>query len=288
MVEVRYNKLDNRTLFGNNMFQYCLGRILAQELGYALAAESIPFFPNTAERVEGARHDALVQQIGGQIIDLKAITEDRSPRRLVVEGWFQRSEYYHPYRSQIREWLKFDPSVRRPATRPEVVVHVRRTDYVNIGWALPFSFYEAALTKLLPNGGDIFILTDDPGDPFFRQFKKWRPQFPAGSAIEDLLFLTQARRIVMSQSTFSWWATFLGDPEEVICPLPAFGAWAPDGEAREATLVERDRFTCLPCPDPYRMSGLEKLHFRRRTLPRRFVKFLNQRWGLSLPEPRHS
>ena len=105
------------------------------------------------------------------------------------------------HRSQIREWLAFDPAIKRPAARPDVVVHVRRTDYVNIGWALPFSFYEAALTRLLPNGGEIFVLTDDPADPFFRQFKKWKPRFPQGSAIEDLVLLTMARRIVMSQST---------------------------------------------------------------------------------------
>ena len=116
----------------------------------------------------------------------------------------------------------------------------------------------------------------------------WRPQFPAGTAIEDLRFLSHARRIVMPQSTFNWWATFLGDPDEVVCPLPAFGAWAPDGEAREATLIERDRFTCLPCPEPYRMVRLEQLDFRRRTLPRRFVKYLNRRFGWSLSEPRHS
>ena len=283
MIEVRY-----QGQLGNNLFQYSLGRILAQELGYALVAEPIPYFPNTAELVDGDRYQSPEQHLTGQIIDFDGIRRDRRPRKVVAEGWFQRSEYYHPYRSQIRHWLAIDPAVRRPAVRPDVVVHVRRRDYVNIGWALPFSFYDEALTRLLPNGGDIFILTDDPGDPFFRRFKKWRPQFPAGSAIEDLVFLSQARRIIMSQSSFSWWATFLGEPDEVICPVPSFGAWAPDGEAREATLMERDRFTCLPCPERYTMSRLEKLHFRRRTMPRRIVQYLNQRFGWSLPEPRYS
>jgi hypothetical protein len=283
MIEVRYNKFNTRTLFGNNMFQYCLGRILAQELGYALVAEPIPYFPATADVVAGDRFESPVETLTGQIVDLAAVSRDRRPRKLLLEGWFQRSEYYRPYQSQIREWLAFDPAIRRPAERPDVVVHVRRTDFVSNGWALPFSFYESALSRLLPNGGDVWVLTDDPGDPFFRNFRKWTPRFTSNTAIEDLVFMTQAKRLVMSQSTFSWWAAFLGEPDEVICPVPSFGAWA--GSVGEIALIESDRFTCIPCPEPYRMTQRESWHWQRRVFHRRVVLHLNRRFGWSLKEP---
>ncbi len=48
MVEVKYiGRL------GNNLFQYCFARILAQGLGYKLKAEPIAGFPNTKKEVEG-------------------------------------------------------------------------------------------------------------------------------------------------------------------------------------------------------------------------------------------
>ena len=43
MIEVRY-----KGRLGNNLFQYCLGRILSEALGFALQANAIPGFPGTA------------------------------------------------------------------------------------------------------------------------------------------------------------------------------------------------------------------------------------------------
>ena len=49
MVKVRY-----KARLGNNLFQYCLGRILANELGFVLQADPIPGFPNTAQQANEA------------------------------------------------------------------------------------------------------------------------------------------------------------------------------------------------------------------------------------------
>lgn len=285
MIEVHYNKFTYKALLGNNMFQYCLGRILAEELGFALEAEAIQGFPNTMQKLDGIRCREPVQTVKGQRIDLEAILADRSPRRIVVDGWFQRHEYYRPYREKIREWLAFDPRIRAPQDKPDVVLHVRRADYVKLGWALPYSFYEEALKRLSPQKGDVWIMTDDPGDPFFRNFARWRPRFSSGTALEDMRFMAKARRMVMSQSTFSWWPTFLGDPEEVVCPLPSFGAWSERGEAKDASLIERDRFVCIECREPYIPTKREAWHQMRRALRRRIVLALNRRLHLSLSEP---
>ena len=285
MIEVRYNKFTYKALLGNNMFQYCLGRIIAEHLGFALDAEPIPGFPNTAQRVEGASWNTPVQTLTGQIIDLESVLEDCGPRKIQLHGWFQRHEYYRPHRDKIRQWLAFDPSIRRPDEIPDVVVHVRRTDYIPLGWALPFSYYDEALTRMLPHGGKVLIMTDDRKDPFFRKFARWNPKFSNGTAMEDLLAMTMAPRLVMSQSTFSWWPTFLGDHQAVACPLPSFGAWSPQGEACDANLIERDRFLCIECREPYQPSTADRWHQKRRALWRRVVLGVNRRFHLSLHEP---
>jgi hypothetical protein len=280
MVEVRH-----KARLGNNMFQYCLGRIIAEELGFALRADAIPGFPNTGQAVTGGSWTTPEQHLTGQQIDLEGVIANRSPRRIVLDGWFQRHEYYRPHREKIREWLAFHPGVRMPDARPDVVVHVRRTDYVHQGWALPFSYYQEAMERLVPRGGDIWIVTDDRHDPFFRNFTQWRPTFASGTAVEDMLLMSRAKRIIMSQSTFSWWPTFLGDPVEVACPIPSFGAWSPDGEAKDATLIEKDRFVCIECPEPAQPTGAEVRHQRRRALWRRVVLGINRRLPLSLTVP---
>ncbi len=278
MIEVRY-----KALLGNNLFQYCLGRILAEELGFSLQASAIRGFPNTQERVAGACHCEPVQRLTGYWIDLDGILADRSKRRIVLDGWFQRFEYYRPYRKTIRQWLALDPAIQIPAAKPDLVLHVRRTDYVALGWALPFSYYESAIRQALSEGGEIWIATDDRSDPFFRRFRRWRPKFLSGSALEQMALMMRSPRLVLSQSTFSWWPAFLGDAVEIVAPIPSFGIWSETGEVDRVDLIERDRFLCLPCEEPYVPTPLERRYQQWRSFRRTWILRLNRKLRLSLP-----
>jgi hypothetical protein len=284
MIEVRY--LDR---LGNNLFQYCLGRILAENLGFALQAKGIPGFPHTNAIWDGGRYRSPLEVLSGHRIDLGGILTNRQPRRIVLNGYFQCHEYYRAYRASIREWLAFDTAIRVPEVASSaVVLHVRRTDYVQFGWALPFSFYESALQHLKPGHDDVWIVTDDRRDPFFRRFAPWKPNFISGSGLEEMLFMTKAPRLVMSQSTFSWWPTFLGDHREVVCPLSLYGAWSKTGRnqsASEASLIERDRFTCLECHEHYTPTISESLYQEMRLLRRNWIVRINRWLRLSLLEP---
>jgi hypothetical protein len=240
------------------MFQYCLGRILAEELGFALQADALPGFPHTTKRIAGLSIQEPVQILTGQKIEWADIRADRSHRRIVLNGWFQRYEYYRPWREQIRQWLAIDAAVRTPEIKPGIVVHVRRTDYVQHGWALPFSYYDEAIETFLPNDGEVWIIADDRHDPFLRKFSKWRPKFFQGTPLQTMLFMSRSPQLVMSQSTFSWWPTFLGDVTRAICPLPQTGLWSDVTEFPGIDLIERDRFICLPCKEIYRPTKLEQ------------------------------
>jgi hypothetical protein len=279
MIDVHY-----KARLGNNLLQYCFGRILAEQLGFALRAGPIEGFPNTAAPVAGAAHREPVQVLSGQKVDLAAILADRTPRRIVLEGWFQRLDYYRAWRDRIRLWLAFDPAVRLPGGEPDLVVNVRRTDYVQLGWALPFSYYRDAIEMLLPPGGALWIVTDDRRDPFLRRFSPFKPRFFTGTAVEQMLFMTRAPRLVMSASTFSWWPAFLGDMDKIVCPLPAFGAWSRAADS-EVDLIDAQRFVCLRCAGPDRPSGVEAAYQKMRLFRRRNIIRANHWLGLALPVP---
>src|SRR5438067_2333478 len=122
MIDVRY-----KGRLGNNRFQYCLGRILAEGLGFSLRADPIGGFPNTAQPVRGGTYDREDQTLTEHRIDLAAILSNPRPRRIIVDGWLQRHEYYRPHRDRIRQWLTFDSRIRVPRISPEsIIVNVRR------------------------------------------------------------------------------------------------------------------------------------------------------------------
>ena len=228
---------------GNKMFQYCLGRILATEFGWSLRAAALDGFARTGDAVHGARYSGPPVEVTDDGFDLPSLLSDRQPRKIRLRGYFQKHAVYRPYQSIIREWLDLGCTGTEPAPGDAVVVNVRRTDYVELGWALPFAYYEEAIRK--SKARRVIIVTDAPGDPFFRSFASFKPRFFRGSPIAQFAFMTSARALVMSQSTFSWWPTFLGNMENVFCPIPVRGIWAPDSTAVD--LIEKDRFHCIAC-----------------------------------------
>lgn len=265
MVEVRYNGR-----LGNAMFQYCLGRIIAEELGFALQAEPIEGFPETAAAVRGASHEGPLRTYEGQNLPLEEILADNSPRRVVLNGWFQQARYYRPYRERILRWMAFSPAIRVPQVDADVVVNVRRTDYIKYRWALPFSYYEQAIERVLPPGGKVCIVTDDSADPFFRRFRKWRPTFFNAPPLEQMRYMSGAPRLVMSQSSFSWWPAFLAENQTAVCPVPASGCWAPGGGVG---LIEREHFVCVDSPEGYEETWSDRIHWKKRGLLRRLKSF---------------
>lgn len=253
MVEVRY-----RGRFGNRLFQYCFGRILAEELGFALCADSIRGFPGTAETVSGQAHDHPVVVLEHHVVDLPAVVRDRRARRVVVDGFFQRYEYYRSYRDRIRsEWLRRDDEPRSEVGAGDLTMHVRLGDYVTAhGAALPFSYYESILRRTRYDR--LILCSDDPDDPFLRRFAPYQPIIRRAAELDDFRLLRAARKIVLSQSSFSWWAAFLSEAEEIYFPLPATGFWGedrPDIDLR----VDEPRYIYVDCAEMDRPTPRERI-----------------------------
>ena len=247
---------------GNQLFQYCLGRILAEQLGFALQADPIAGFPGTELPVEGRSFDQPRIILEGHQLNLNRLLVDPSPRRLVLRGWFQRYAYYQPYKQAIRRWLERPvSSINQPHPR-DLVVHVRRRDYLWHGWALPFSWYEQLIER--SSFRDLILVTDDPADPFFRRFRRYRPILRSQSAQEDFDFLRTARQLALSPSSFAWWAAFLGQAEWIGFPVPHAGIWAPDHpEGVDLQVSDEARYELLPAAEPMRFNLLERLYFEK-------------------------
>lgn len=262
MIEVEY-----RDRLGNNLFQYCFGRILADRFGYALKAPSIPGFPDTYEQHPGSSYDEPEVVITDENLKLAELVADRAPRKIIVRGYFQKAAFYREHAAIIRErWLRQEPRGLDKMPKPsEIWVHVRRGDYMLWGSALPFSYYESAIQQL--GGGPVRIVTDDPADPFFRRFKKFKPKFVLGNQMDDFHRLSRARKLVLSQSSFSWWAAFLSEADAIAAPIPLAGIWAEQPNLR----VDESRYRYLTAREPYRPSVLEDMYIQWGRVRRRLA-----------------
>ncbi len=264
MIEVKY--IDR---LGNNLFQYCFGRIVAEKLGYKLKAVPIPGFPNTGTEVRGHDFSSLPQKtlLGDepqktrrQQVDLRTILSDKQNRNILIEGYFQRYEYYKEYKEIIRnDWLLMDAPAEKDVDPDDVFVYIRRGDFVRLGYALPFSYYEGAL-QAVGKCKDIYIGTDNIKDPFLALFKKYKPIIchTTHDPLKDFVFMMSFNKIIQSASSFSWWASFLSKAEAIYTPAPFFGHWSGEYPGVDLTVDDEARYVYLSCQERYKKSIYEK------------------------------
>lgn len=160
-------------------------------------------------------------------------------------GYFQSSKYFGNYREELRELFRAPESIvaavdakYRELVKPHsVAVHVRRGDYLTgdrpaFHFVTTNAYFERAIgeARRLDPTAEFVVFSEDVewcrAQPFF-----------AGATIVDepdecltMELMSRFRRYIISNSSFSWWATYLGAPTEmVLAPNRWFGPRGPQG-----------------------------------------------------------
>ncbi len=208
------------------MFQYALGRYLAEEMGYELKADPL-IFPNTREKIEGRSHGAAPTRVlTGNHCDVEELLAEDTDRLIVVDGFFQQSRIYLPYMDRIRKWFEMDvilPSDLKGVSHEDLLIYVRLGDYWTLNVGLGADFYEAVIEMAAPRR--VYIATEQPEHSFFENFQKYSPFFTNLDPLSDLLAARIFRKIAISCSTFAWWAAVLSDARLIYFPVDEEGVW---------------------------------------------------------------
>ncbi len=151
-------------------------------------------------------------------------------------GYWQRLHYAEAVIPVLRAGLTLDPAaIGQDRRHPVARIHVRRGDYAGNPWELPADWYGRALDMVHAISADpveVEVVTNDPqwctrhldlGQPYRVR--------PTGSALEDMRTLAASDFVVISRSTFSWWAAAVSGAT-VVAPAPWFPD-LPEGETHE-------------------------------------------------------
>ena len=276
---------------GNNLFQYCFARILAETMGYRLVASPIPGFPRTFDFVDGACYqDAEMVVLRGQKPTLEFLHEPNRKYHILVTGYFQRYEYYREHRDKIKEWLVLEENLSdiKFVNTSDIVVGIRRgRDYIP-RHGLPLSYYEEALS--LVKFDRVFICTNLPSDPFVRHLqKRYDATIRPPGALDNLLFIQKFNKVIISNSTFLWWAAFLSNATEIVFPRPANGFWSTRDilSLNIALEIDEPRYKYLDSEEYHSeffgeqlMNYKDRFNERTRRLLKQFLPFLRKQPSL--------
>lgn len=219
---------------GNQIFQYCVGYMLAKELNVGLTSFPIDGHPGLqpfgdVPRVPEEEKKLKFNGPGGRFRPWADILKDAKNHDGVsrVGAGPQHVHYLKPYRNQIQKWLGYD-KVGEPTK--EILCHVRLTDYVNLKWAMTPEYYLLILRKFkkgLPNV-PVRIVSDAPFHPMLSVFDEFCGEVLDLTPEETLIRLAKATWVIMPQSTFSFWPVWTSkNLAQAWMPLPNNSVWSP-------------------------------------------------------------
>jgi len=201
---------------GNRLFQYCWSRYLAEAKGYKLVSNHILGFPETYKDIDGliACYNIVCTKENTQIFDIPSLLSHNGG--ILVAGSPQRYEHFISNKHNIKKWLYIEEEYKYDIPDTEdIVLNVRLGDYVNLGWDIGMEYYLDILKK--ETYKNAIIVTDEPDST------KLKPLIDFGCVIKrnyglnkylaDFVFVKNADKVILSNSTFSWWAGFLGEGE---------------------------------------------------------------------------
>ncbi len=157
----------------------------------------------------------------------------RFHKNIYMNGWFQEAEMLRPIRELLLEDFKWKPMgivdtfvCQQILSSNAVCVHIRRGDYVNnpIFDVCGDSYYYNAMKYMQEKlSNPVFYIFSDAVDEIENSM-----QFPCPVVYikdrhkdyEDLYLMKNCRHFIMSNSTYSWWAQFLGEAEDKVVIAP--------------------------------------------------------------------
>ena len=155
---------------------------------------------------------------------------------LCLIGFFQSELFFDRYQNEIKKLINFPKSVKnkvdkklKKIKRKKVGVHIRWGSYKNTPTLLPPMpkiYFDLAMRKFT----DVeFILFTDDLETVNKEFDiSVFKRLNNKTDIEDLYAMTQCDSMIMSNSSFSWWGSWLGiEKEKIIVPPIWFGIAGP-------------------------------------------------------------
>ena len=132
-----------------------------------------------------------------------------------LHGYFQSLKYFEDHKDEFISELKLKPLDDEFIDSDSWCVHVRRGDYLqhsHIHLVCGTDYFLQNMKDL----DKINVFTDSLPQ-VQGEFGNIRCNYiQSNSELSDLYLMSQHRNMILSNSSFSWWASFLGKPKETI------------------------------------------------------------------------
>lgn len=142
---------------------------------------------------------------------------------LLLDGYFQSEKYFLKRKNEINELLEFKCN---EDTTNICVIHIRTGDYIhqpNFNVVTP-KYFDSAINYVLSINPDIQFKIISDNNSFANRYipNSINYEFVSSNELQDLKTLSECDFAIISNSSFSWWGSYLGKNKITIAPSTWF------------------------------------------------------------------
>jgi hypothetical protein len=229
---ISFNNIGYMGRLGNQMFQYAALKGIARHKGYqySISKENVL---NECFKIPETLPNQNCQSINEKKFEFDQSFFDNCPDNIDIAGYFQTEKYFSHIEQELRKDFRFCDIIyetcshyrKHILSEKVVALHVRRGDYITDPnfCLLDLDYYTEAL-KYFPDS-EIMVLSNDI-NWCREQFISERFKFSfSNNPFIDLCLMSLCDYHIISNSSFSWWGSWLAKSKKTIAPQNWF-----DGE----------------------------------------------------------
>jgi len=212
---------------GNNLFQFAFSATLSKLSGVPFAAKPIRGFPGTANQTsERSFRDGIKLQGQACNLNLGLLATLAETTDVAIDCHPQAIHYYEPHKSWLCQLLAPEEGYYERVQKGDIALHLRLGDFFHSKKSNS-KYPVEGIHHLLRNTDfdTCVVVTNSPTHPLVKSLKsEFRCVILSGRRMDDYRTLYHAERLIISPSTFSWWAAWSGRATQVFCPFD-IGYW---------------------------------------------------------------
>jgi hypothetical protein len=206
---------------GNRIIQVLFGYILSEKKNMNLTFDQIRGFSklkNILDKENKNYNFINTRSFGDQNVDYDLLLNHDGG--ILINSYLQRIDFYLE-KNKLKFLIEPDEKTDIKLSNKDIVIHVRLGDYFSGGVNIPFEIYDNFIKENIELYDRFIILTDDINSEIIKKLlNNKKTELIHQNKFKDFDLLRNSKNTLISQSSFSWLATYFGESEIIYVPIP--------------------------------------------------------------------